>query len=221
MTAPTIGLADLLRDATRTLHDRAERSGVVAALIRGRARREEYALLLRNLLPPYRSLEEALGRRRGSVGIGPLADPVVFRSAALEADLRSLAGPDWARALPVLPAGRDYAQRIAASAGSDARLLAHAYVRYLGDLNGGRIVARRLGQALGLPPRALHFYAYPEVSDLAPLRDAYRRAVDRAAPHVDPEAALDEARLAFELNIALSEAVQRRADAGTLLRPAG
>lgn len=202
--------SDRLRAATTQLHTRAERSGFVAEMLRGKASREGYALFIRNLLPAYVALEEGLGRLAESPVVGPLAEPAIYRAAALEADLHALAGPSWRQSLPLLPAGRDYAGRIAAvaEAGSGEGLVAHAYVRYLGDLNGGRVLARLLARNLGLDPSGLSFYAFPAIDDLATFRIGYRARIDAAADAIDDIAAVvAETRTAFALNIAVSEAV--------------
>lgn len=204
-------LADLLRERTRVLHTRAERSGVIADLLHGRATRRAHALLLRNLLPAYESLEQGLERHRSEPRMAALAQPCVYRSAAIESDLCAVVGGAWAADLPLLPEAERYAARVgAAAAGRGALLLAHAYTRFLGDLNGGRVVARVLGESLGLEPGALRFYAY-DVPDPRALRDDYRRAIDAAADPGDVDAIAAEACAAFELNVELSEAV-RRAD---------
>ena len=56
------GLAQALPARTRTLHLRAERSGFVADLIRGRGSRTGYLLFLRNLQPAYAYYLESGGR---------------------------------------------------------------------------------------------------------------------------------------------------------------
>jgi heme oxygenase len=206
------GLADLLRARTHALHVQAERSGVVADLLRGCASRRAYTLLLRNLLPVYQELEAGLERHRNRPELAGLAEPAVYRAAALGADLCALEGPRWEGSLPLLDAGERYARRVAeAACGDGTRLLGHAYTRFLGDLNGGRVLCRLLTRSLDLGPEALSFYAYPEVEDLDALRVAYRNELDRAGAFVVPELVVEESVVAFQLNIEVSEAVQRAA----------
>jgi heme oxygenase len=189
-----------LRTATRALHADAERSGFVRELLAGRASRAAYAVWLRNLWPAYEALERAL-RAHGPVG---LADTRVTRAPAIASDLAALCGPEWREAVPVLPAGRAYAAAIADATG--ARLAAHAYVRYLGDLNGGRVLARIVGRSLRLDATALRYYAFD--TDAGVLEPAYRAALaDAGATFGDTAAAAEEAAAAFRHNIALSEAV--------------
>lgn len=189
-----------LRAATRALHAEAERSGFVRDLLAGRVTRASYALWLRNLWLAYDTLEAALAVH----GAPGLADPRVMRAAALASDLAALCGPRWREDVPMLAAGRDYARAIGAARG--AQLAAHAYVRYLGDLNGGRVLARVVARALGLGESALRYYAFD--ADAASLERDYRAALARAgATEDDTRAGAEVAASAFRHNIALSEAV--------------
>lgn len=200
----------LLREATRDLHTEAERTGFVREMLRGRVTREGYALFARNLLPAYEAMELAMERHAESTVLGPLAHPPVYRAPALQADLQGLAGPSWRQSLPVLPATRRYAERIAAVAadGNGERLLAHAYVRYMGDLNGGQVLARLLAKNLGLDAATLSFYDFPGISDIGAFKASYRQWIDAAGNEIeDPDGVIAEAEAAFRLNIALSDSV--------------
>ena len=196
------GLAPALRARTAALHVQAERSGIVAEILRGRASRTAYALLLRNLLPAYRAMEAGLERHRLSPGVRWFARPEMYRAEAIAADLAALGG-----AHALLAAGAAYADRIAACDGP--RLIGHAYARYLGDLSGGQVLKRLLARTLGLGPEATSFYDFPAIADIDAFKQAFRAALDRAGGEIaDPAAVLDEAAEAFRLNIAVSEAVQ-------------
>lgn len=206
---PPAGFADQLRDRTRSWHQRAERSGVVHELLRGRVTRQRYALFLRNLLPAYQQLEAALEQHRQAPGVHHVARSETYRAAALASDLEALCGPRWQSSLPLLAPGRDYAEQIAhAAEGDGIRLLGHAYVRYLGDLNGGRIIRQCLLRALGLTAEALAFYDFPEIQDLERYKLVYRAGFDQAADEIeDVGSVIEEAVTAFCMNVALSEAV--------------
>ena len=204
-----MSLADAMQEATRLLHDRAERSGIVAELIAGRASPAGYLLLLRNLLPAYESLEAGLVTHADAPGIAAVARPEVFRAESIRHDLRALHGHRFEQEVPVLDDGARYARRIrdTASRRPPCVLVAHAYTRYLGDLSGGRILARRLERTLGLDRESLRFFEFP-TDDIEGLRRSYREGIDRV--EVDEEmreVVLEEARVAFRLNIALSESV--------------
>lgn len=201
---------------TKALHLEAERTGIIRDLLRGEASREGYVLLLRNLLPAYREMENGFERHHGSSCLGGLANYGLDRAPAIEADLVALSGKDWQRDIPLLAAGDIYARRIAKAAeGDGARLIAHAYTRYLGDLSGGQILQRLLERSLELRPSELSFYDFPRFADLTALKADYRKVLDHAgALASDPQAVIEEGAIAFSLNIDLSCAIQ------TMLLPA-
>jgi heme oxygenase (biliverdin-producing, ferredoxin) len=130
-------------------------------------------------------------------GYRVLTDPALARGAALEADLRALAGATWRTRIPLLASAKDYAQRI--DQASPSQLLAHAYVRYLGDLNGGQIIRRLLRDSLALGDAQLGFYAFPEIDDIESFREDFRAALDALAAQLDAESVVDEALRAFAL----------------------
>jgi heme oxygenase len=123
----------------------------------------------------------------------------------------------------MLPSGVAYARRIAQAAeGDGALLIAHAYTRYLGDLNGGSILARLLAKTLGLRPVELSLYDFSAFADAATLKHDYRDALDQAgALAADPNSVIEEGAVAFSLNIALSVAVQKQiAETAEVVQPA-
>jgi heme oxygenase (biliverdin-producing, ferredoxin) len=203
---------------TKALHIEAERTGIIRDLLRGDASLEGYLLLLRNLLPAYRALEQGLESHRGSRSLAALANFRLDRASAIETDLVALCGADWQRDIPLLNAGEIYARRVAkAAAGDGMRLIAHAYTRYLGDLSGGQILQRLLARSLDLKPNELTFYDFPQYSDLAELKTDYRNALDQSgALATDPQVVIEEGAIAFSLNIDLSCAVQAMLSSGLI-----
>ena len=204
-----VSLVQRMRVRTRELHARAERSGVIAAILAGQATRLDYAIYLRNILPVYQAMEPALERQRDRPGIGALVPPSLFRAASIQADLECLAGPGWADVLPQVRAGQQYAARVARAGGGDGgMLIAHAYTRYLGDLNGGQIMRRQLVRLFGSDFTAVRFLEFPAIADTSGFAAAFRAALDAAANQLaDPDAVVQEAAIAFELNIAVSQEV--------------
>ena len=191
---------DAVKAATWSWHAHAERSGIIADILARQATRFGVALLLRNLLPVYQALDAT------RFGLPPLV-----RSAAIQEDLLVL-GSD--ADLPLLAEATAYADLVhAAAEGDGTRLIAHAYTRYLGDLNGGLIMKRRLIGSLGETARRLTFHDYPLVKDIATFTRAYRADLDLAVRKTVFELVAAEAVMAFRLNIALSEAVRTKAAA--------
>ncbi len=209
--APPIGMADVLRHRTAALHRRAEQSGIVGAIIAGRATRAAYIVFLRNLVPVYAELERGLDRHRGTPALGRLCRSELSRSTTLQHDLIGLIGRDWEQSVPLLPEATLYADRIASAAKGDGSLLiAHAYTRYLGDLAGGPFLKRRLASMVDFAAASVSFYEFPGIVDLPAFARRYRAALDSAASEFDDlDGIIEEAIVAFQHNIDLSEAVQR------------
>jgi len=206
-------LASALKERTRCLHVQAERSGIIAEILNGRVSRFGYALLLRNLLFAYQQLEAGLDQHRLDPQLLGVARPEIYRSAALASDLAQLCGEAWERVLPLLPAGERYGRRIMLVAEhARARLVAHAYARYLGDLNGGQVMKRILVRSLRLQPRCLGFYDFPLIRDIKTFKAEYRQAINRSAAEMaDLDGVVEEGAVAFQLNIELSEATRQAA----------
>ncbi len=205
------GLADRLRQATLALHCQAERSGIVRDLLRGTACRDGYRLYLFNLLPAYRALEAGLQMHGTRPELAGLAQAAVYRAPALQSDIEGLASEAADPPLLRLPDGQDYAERIETVATqAPHRLIAHAYVRYLGDLNGGHILGRLVAKQFSLSDACLGFYRFPRIADLDRFKARYRAGIDRA-PLTDDQSSdvIEEGVLAFKLNIDVSAAVQK------------
>ena len=208
--APHKGFAAMMREGTKLVHREAERAGFIADLIRDRATRHGYALFLRNLVPAYDALEQALAAQAEIPIFAAFADPRLRRLPSLILDIEAIEGVGWASTLPLLPAAKTYADAIRdAAGGTGLRLVAQAYARYLGDLSGGQILKPLLSRTLGLGPDALGFYDFPGIGDLDAPKATMRAALDTIAPD-GPDAPLliEEANEAFRHNIAVSEAVQ-------------
>lgn len=209
-------VADLparLRQATRTLHARAERSGAMAQLLAGRLPRARYVALLRNLHALYAALEDGLDARHADPRLAALRDPRLYRRRALEDDLARLHGSGWRAEIALARATTAYAERLQALARRAAPTLgAHAYVRYLGDLYGGQVLARLVARAYALPGTAgTGFYRFGPDADLPARRAALRGAL-AALPLAGDEsdAFVAEACWGFEQHVRLFEELAAR-----------
>jgi heme oxygenase len=204
----SIGLAELLKAETRQLHARVERAGIMGALLRGAIDRRAYCLLLFQLHAIYAALEAAMDRHAGHPAIEPVCVPELRRRDALADDLVALHGPSWAHELELQPAARAYVQRLARLADeAPALLIAHAYVRYLGDLNGGRVLHNRVRETLHLDDGAgMRFYQFESCDTPTLLARRLRAALDATElDDLQRTALADEARLGFRMHERLFE----------------
>ena len=202
MTAPT--LSESLRAGTRTLHTQAERTGVMAALLRGELDLAGYARLLAALHAVYAALEEELESHADDAVLAHLRHPGFARRAALESDLAVLARLGVAPATVAQEAEAYAAHLHQLGRDQPALLLAHAWLRYLGDLNGGRVLERIVRDKLGVPSDAMSFYRFPALADPMAAAVAWRMALDTAPTSAELQLALvAEASAGFERHIAL------------------
>ncbi|WP_158522443.1 heme oxygenase (biliverdin-producing) [Tessaracoccus aquimaris] len=136
------------------------------------------------------------------------------RLEALRVDLAALSA-DGEAEVPLLPAAIAYAERIRDVADQPARLLAHHYTRYLGDLSGGQALGSIFGRALGIESGqpGISFYQFEGIEKVKPCKDRYRELLD-GAPLSDEEsdAAVEEAVVAFRCNQALFEELESLRD---------
>ena len=201
-------MADRLREATRALHADAERAGIMHELLNGRITRAHYCLLLGNLHAIYTALESALSRHSMHPCVAPLMLAGLLRAGALAADLRALRGERGAEDFATSRASDEYVARLDEIARVAPELLvAHAYTRYLGDLNGGQILRTVVVRALELgQDDATSFYDFGGAGNAAILAERFRGALDTLPVG---EGVIDmitaEARRAFALHVRLFE----------------
>lgn len=206
-------LTTRLRAATSAVHDDAENAGFMSALMGGELDATAVADLAGQLWFVYGALEPAVRGVAETPEGAAIFDPRLERRDALAADLGFLSGTRWRADLEPLGPTTAYANRIAelGRSGDAAALLAHHYVRYLGDLSGGQIIARKLRDHYGIDGDGARFYDFATVGKIKPYRDAYRARLDALElPGDVRDRVLAEAVLAFRMNIALFRELGRR-----------
>ena len=126
-----------LKDLTKDVHRDAERQDFVRVLMSGDIDPELYAMFLANQHPQYDVLE-ALAMAKGL--LNDLPD--IRRAPAIQEDFQELwSSSDPAPQLDVTKKYVDYLREIA---DDETRLFAHVYTRHMGDLSGGRMIAKKV-----------------------------------------------------------------------------
>ena len=189
-------LAALIRAGTHEIHETISNSPAVATLLSGQLSRDDYIRYLMmlwhiyqsvTLFPSFRTgcstlsstLEDALDKHATHPVLEPTYNPPLLRRApALADDISHLlqvplatwqSHPAHLRLQSTLPAPLvAYLVRIRTLTDSadPAPLLAHSYVRYVGDLSGGQIIRRMASKAYGLDETdriGLKFYEFREL----------------------------------------------------------
>jgi heme oxygenase len=208
--AAATDLAQQLKQATAPLHRQVERSGLMRRLLAGDFGHADYVTLLHDLAALYGALETALARHASHPWLAPVIDHALFRTESLRRDLQAL---PLAAPRDPSPATVAYVVRLRWLDQHDpGRLLAHAYVRYLGDLSGGQVVQRIVARTLGLtPPAGLRFYDFGDAPTVAARAHAFRRGLAALRLDADAVQALSaEAQWSFAQHVQMFSELDRR-----------
>ena len=131
-----------LKELTKEVHQDAERQGFVRVLMSGEMSEELYAEFLYNQHAIYNLLEAC------AMSHGLLNDfPQIRRAPAILADFQEL----WKKEdMPELaPSTEEYLKHMATIKDDPKKLMAHIYVRHMGDLSGRFRFKRMLITGLG------------------------------------------------------------------------
>lgn len=208
-TGDAEALSTLLRASTSEIHKEAEQRPFMRAFFAGRLPRDAYIGWLARQWHLYRTLEAGLGTVPQTIPAYGLVPTVLYRTERIEADLDYLTGSDWRHQDHLSQATRAYVDRIELSLAFPAGLVAHAWLRYMGNV-GGRDVLRRLvagsiGAADG-DDRGLAFTDYSAIGEVRPFFAEFHNKLD-ALPLSDRDKAraVAEADAGFRLNIVLTD----------------
>jgi heme oxygenase len=234
--ASTPLLSESFKAGTAASHQAAENVHFVKEFIKGKIDRTLYGELVIMLYHVYAMLETCLEQNSSNAHLNPFQQfhKRLRRTETLEEDVDFWHGSD--KAERVLkgdsiesPACRDYVERLRTITEQDPLLLlAHSYTRYLGDLSGGKILARVARKAMNLgkpcPSGAvdgLAFYHFAEIDSAKQFKDAYRKAMDELPLTTEQVSRLvGEANVAFALNMRLFEELDVQAKVpGAAVRP--
>lgn len=195
----TENFSSRLRAETMTAHKAAETETFIVDLMGGRLSTEAYAALLEQYSLFYPVLESTAREFADDPVVAPFLSEHLDRSAAIEADLDALLGADRPAPVPTR-AVEQINERLRAGI-SPERLVAHHYLRYLGDLSGGLAIARLVSRHYGIAPEALNMYTFEGIEQPKLFKDAYRDALDTTPMTAEQQDALiDEASIAYQLN---------------------
>ncbi|MFE6408299.1 heme oxygenase (biliverdin-producing) [Streptomyces sp. NPDC057837] len=201
----------LLRTASREQHEEVRGSTFLSDLLGHKLGVDAYARYTEQLWFVYRALESAAERLAGDPVAGPFVRPELFRTAALEQDLKYLRGPGWRSAATALPATLEYAGRITECARDwPAGYIAHHYTRYLGDLSGGQIIRDTAEKTWGFPRKGdgVRFYVFEQIPNPAAFKRSYWELLD-AVPgdELERQRIVAECKRAYGLNNAVFQAL--------------
>jgi heme oxygenase len=168
-----------LKDLTWKKHKSAERQEFVKVLFSGKINPRFYSAYLQNMLACYSMLESSATMHLLLDGIEDIK-----RTSHIQADLDELGHKkDNSLFVPVINEYLDHILRI--SWNDPQKLMAHIYVRHMGDLSGGQMIAKKV-------PGSGRYYQFEDVDGLK--NKIRERLSDDLA---------EEANLAFDFSIAI------------------
>jgi heme oxygenase len=128
-----------LRDLTKEAHTNAERQEFVKILFSGTINPKLYAVYLKNQHPQYELVEVCAMMHPGLLS----GMPDVRRAPHILADFIELWGDDEEDP-QILPVVKRYMDHIMSIKDDPKKLMAHIYVRHMGDLAGGQMIAKKV-----------------------------------------------------------------------------
>ncbi|KAG1882670.1 hypothetical protein F4604DRAFT_1742151 [Suillus subluteus] len=159
----SLPMASFLRIGTSEAHESARHNQGGMRLVNGELDKEEYVYFLMMLWHVYTELERGLETHASYPTLQPTYNPTLLaRTPSLSQDISHLLGvpeAEWQMhplhislmASPPKPFVAYTTRLRELSESSDPTcLLAHAYVRYLGDMSGGQVIRRRIAEAYDL-----------------------------------------------------------------------
>jgi heme oxygenase len=163
-----------LKELTKENHTNAERQAFVKVLFSGNIDPKLYATYLKNQHPQYEILEVCAMPHGLLTGL-----PDIRRAPAINADFVELWGDDKT-VPPMCPVVKDYMDYIMSIKDQPQRLMAHIYVRHMGDLAGGQMIAKKV-------PGSGKYYQF---EDPETLKAAIRERLD--------DSMAEEAKVCFD-----------------------
>jgi len=164
-----------LRELTKDAHTAAERSAFVKILFSGNIDPKLYATYLKNQHPMYEVLEVCAMPLQILHGL-----PDIRRAPAIIEDFIELWGKENTEKPKMCPVVDRYIKYILSIKDDPKKLMAHVYVRHMGDLAGGQMIAKRI-------PGSGKYYQF---EDPEALKLAIRERLD--------DTMADEAKVCFD-----------------------
>lgn len=199
-------LAKKLREGTQKSHTMSENTAFMKCFLKGIVEKEPLRKLLANLYFVYSNIEAELERHKDHSIIKNIYFSQLNRKPSLAEDLAYFYGENWEQEIAPTEGGKTYVNRLKEIGNTEpALLVAHAYVRYLGDLSGGQGLKKIVRSALDLPDeKGTSFYEFEAFSTPNEMRDfkiKYRNALnDLPVDDALADKIVEEANYAFKLN---------------------
>uniref|UniRef100_A0A6A7FUD6 Heme oxygenase n=1 Tax=Hirondellea gigas TaxID=1518452 RepID=A0A6A7FUD6_9CRUS len=189
-------------------HEHATTHPFMNIFMKGDISFEQYRQFVQNLYFVYLTLESEMDRNAQNEIINAIHMPkILSRVALFENDLSYLFGENWRSLISPSDSINKYTKRIQFIGENHPELLvAHHYIRYMGDLSGAQILGRKAQKIFSLPESGIginfvKFSELPTKEEMFQFKNRYRKILDNLplSEKIQKEI-IDEVNLAFTLN---------------------
>ncbi|XP_028390666.1 uncharacterized protein LOC114515576 [Dendronephthya gigantea] len=181
LSSSGIVLHQELTENTKSIHKKTETSPFVRGLIKGKIDPAGYKLYLSNLYFIYSTLEKEGDKHKSHPKLKPVYFPTELRrTPKIVEDLEYFYGSDWKDEIEPLEATKRYMARLRQLSEEDPMLLvAHQYIRFMGDLSGGQVLKKIFVKTYNLfDSNGIQFYEFDNIPKVGEFKQRYRRALD-------------------------------------------
>jgi heme oxygenase len=210
--------AQTVKQSSWGRHAESEGADFMANIMRGVSPLIDYVNLVAQHFYIYEALEGQTEKHSGDELLDRFDSPELRRLGALEKDLEHLVGPGWKNEISAVPATREYAQRVneIGEQGWIPGLIAHHYTRYLGDLSGGQMIAKRMCRQHGFEEDGVAFYNFEALGPIPKFKERYHASLDELGDllsDADKQRFIDEVAVAYDFNTSVFEDLARQKSA--------
>lgn len=205
--------SDVLRERSQLVHDQAERTQFMAALVEQKLTPEQFAELSAQYYFIYRALESSAQTFTDHPQAKEFLFPELTRIPALQEDLAHWYGHDWENKISPTPTTVKYSERIHHTEEEwFGAFIAHHYLRYLADLSGGQIIRTFAQRAFNITDgQGLAFYTFNEIPKPKPFKDNYRNLLNQTfVDTADQNKVIAEVIRGYELNTGMLHDLEQK-----------
>jgi heme oxygenase (biliverdin-producing, ferredoxin) len=205
-----MNLSDSLKQKTSSIHQELESSPFVQKLFTGKLSSSEYYVYLKCLYDIYILLENKITFHKETNFIQPIYFTELLRSSSIYKDIQYISSIiDSSKAsAPPLQSVSAYLNTITNA--KDHRLVAHCYVRYLGDLSGGQMLKKivQKNYANG-SEQGINFYMF-SIDNITLFKTNYKERMNSIKlSETEQTEVIEEAEKAFFCNLYLFQELGR------------
>uniref|UniRef100_A0A3B3XS55 heme oxygenase (biliverdin-producing) n=1 Tax=Poecilia mexicana TaxID=48701 RepID=A0A3B3XS55_9TELE len=199
-------LSEMLLAGTKESHTKTEISQLGRDFYKGIVKKDVLKKGIEALYFIYSAMEDELERNKDHPYIAPIYFPTeLYRREALAQDLQYFYGVDWESLISPSPATTLWVKRIHEVGKKDpGMLVAHCYVRYIGDLSGGHLLNNVAKKVLRLPATGdgLRFYQFEGITSHKGFKQLYRSKLNEVDVEMETKLSIvDEAIRAYDYSL--------------------